>query len=83
MTAMKYAYRQLRDENAERFRDVKDKQPLARCVIKSMEDIRPGAQREIAALVDLIMADDDLHARLRTVVGLTWALQKYMNGSLV
>lgn len=59
ITAMKYAYRQLLKDQPERFHDLTDKQALARSVIKSMEDIRPGAQRDITALVDLVMAEED------------------------
>ena len=52
--AMKYAYRELLNENPERFPGMSDKQELARSVI-----IRLGPGKEMAELVRSIMADED------------------------
>ena len=58
ITAMKYAYRELLEDNPERFPEMSDKQQLARSVIKSMENIRLGPGEDMAELVTSIMTNE-------------------------
>lgn len=57
--AMRYAYRALLDEHPERFPELKDKEELARSVVKSLEHRRPAPVKEFAEAVALIMEGDD------------------------
>ena len=59
ITAMRYAYRQLLGEHPGRFPSLNTREELARSVVKSLEQIRPGATLDIAEVVSLIMDEDD------------------------
>jgi hypothetical protein len=55
ITAMRYAYRQLLGNHPERFPSLNDREELARSVVKTLAQLRPGPGRDIAEVVTRIM----------------------------